>query len=116
MRVLVCGSRYYEDYEKLREVLSGIHIGTIIHGCARGADKLGGRYAEANNIPVCEFPADWGKYGKRAGPIRNRQMLIEGRPDMVVAFRGPNSRGTQNMIEQAEKAGVSVKIVEITDE
>lgn len=114
MKVLVCGSRHFQDYELLKEVLDAYSdITEIIHGAARGADTLGGRYGGEVGVPVKTFPADWNTYGKRAGPIRNSQMLKEGGPDLVIAFRGPNSRGTQNMIDQATKAGVEVKIVDI---
>lgn len=113
MRVLVCGSRHYEDYAHLRSVLSGLGISTIIEGGARGADRMARRYGEESGIPVRTFPAQWDVYGKRAGPIRNAQMLSEGCPEQVVAFRGPNSRGTQNMIDQATKAGVPVHVVDV---
>lgn len=95
------------------DVLGQIRIDTIIHGMARGADRMGGEYAKVHGIPVLEFPALWNQYGNRAGPIRNAQMLKEGQPDVVVAFRGPNSRGTQNMINQARKAGIPVTVVDI---
>jgi hypothetical protein len=52
------------------------------------------------------FPADWEKYGKAAGPIRNQQILVEGKPDLVVAFQG--GRGTANMVSRAQQAGVPV--------
>lgn len=113
MRVLVCGSRHFNDYEKLKEVLDGYPISTIIEGEARGADKLSRLYAERHRIPCLPFPAQWGKFGNAAGPIRNKQMLVEGQPELVIAFRGPNSRGTQNMINQAEKAGIPMKVIEI---
>lgn len=113
MKVLVCGSRLFEDYNLLRTVLDGFDISEIIHGAARGADTLGGRYAEAHSIPVTSYPAIWDLHGKRAGPIRNGRMLKEGKPDMVVAFLGPNSRGTKNMIELATKAGIEVKVINI---
>lgn len=73
---------------------------------------MAAQWAKDRGLPVQEFPANWNLYGKRAGPIRNGQMLEEGKPEMVVAFRGPNSRGTQNMINQAEKAGIPVQIVD----
>lgn len=113
MRVLVCGSRDFNDYETLEKELNGYDITEVIEGEARGADKLSRVYAEHRGIPVKGYPADWTLFGRRAGPIRNRQMLTEGKPDCVVAFRGPNSRGTQNMIDQATKAGVPVRIIEI---
>lgn len=113
MRVLVCGSRDFNDGELLEDVLKQWDIQTIIHGKARGADTLAGEYGKTNSIPVIEFPALWDKYGKSAGPIRNRQMLLEGEPDLVVAFRRPNSRGTQNMIDQSRKTGVEVHVIDV---
>lgn len=74
---------------------------------------MGERYARERNIPVRAFPADWTTHGKAAGPIRNSQMLKEGLPDLVVAFLAPDSRGTANMIAQAEKAGVKTIVVNI---
>lgn len=113
MKVLVCGSRHFQDYGLLKEKLDAYSdITEIIHGAARGADTLGGRYGSENKLPVTAFPADWNTYGKRAGHLRNTRMLKEG-PNMVVAFRGPNSRGTQNMIDQARKAGVETVVIDI---
>lgn len=86
---------------------------TIISGEARGADTLAKQYAEECGWEYVGYPADWNTYGKRAGPIRNRQMLVEGQPDLVVAFLARDSRGTQNMINQATKAGIPVEIVNI---
>lgn len=113
MKILVCGSRYFNDYKKMKEVLDEYEISEIIEGEARGADLLARKYGEEREIQVHPFPALWDKYGRAAGQIRNAQMLNEGRPDFVIAFRGPNSRGTQNMIDQANKAGVPVRIIEI---
>lgn len=113
MRILVCGSRHFNDCFILKEVLEKLEIKTIIHGDARGADRLAGGYARTWGIEEVKFPADWEKYGKAAGPIRNQQMLEEGKPDMVIAFLAPNSRGTKDMISRAEKANIPVKIVEI---
>lgn len=113
MRVLVCGPRHFNDYEFARRILSGIHITEIISGNARGADSLGERYAKENSINCLRFPALWDTYGRRAGPIRNSQMLREGTPDLVVAFKGPNSRGTQDMINKSIAAGIPIKVIEI---
>lgn len=113
MRVLVCGSRHFNNYELLESVLSEIPIELLIEGEARGADKLGRQYAERREIPFIPFPAKWTEFGKAAGPIRNREMLESGRPDLVVAFLAPDSRGTANMISQAEKAGVPVKVIHV---
>jgi hypothetical protein len=114
MRVLVCGGRDYADAAKVKQVLDWELLegapNVIIEGCARGADSLAEAYGAGMNIPVEHYPADWNKHGKAAGPIRNRQMLDEGKPDLVVAF--PGERGTENMIEQARRAGVPVRVID----
>lgn len=101
----------------MSSILTGIRdeeeIEVIIHGAAKGADTLAGGYAYRHEIPVQAFPADWTTYGKRAGPIRNHQMLKEGCPDLVIGFVGPNSRGTRHMLDIAKKAGIPVKTVSI---
>jgi predicted Rossmann-fold nucleotide-binding protein len=114
MRVLVCGGRDYDDWGELCERLALLHadrdIKTIIHGGACGADRLAGKFArESDGIEEIVFPADWNRYGVRAGPIRNRRMLDEGKPDLVVAFRG--GRGTADMIRQAKAANVPVQTI-----
>lgn len=113
MRVLVCGSRHFNDKELMEGVLNRWKISTIIEGEARGADTLARKYGESHGIDVERYPALWELHGKRAGPIRNSQMLKEGQPDLVIAFRGPNSKGTQNMIDQARKTGVEVVVVDV---
>lgn len=120
MKVLVCGSRHFNDYEKLKkEVLNALPVGDhtdtrVISGHAKGADTLGERLAEDMEWECDVYPADWKQYGNRAGPIRNYQMLKEAAPDMVIAFLAPNSRGTKHMIEIAQKAGIETKVIEIT--
>lgn len=111
MKVLVCGGRDYTDYEELKTVLSALQVrrkpfSLIIHGNAQGADYLAGVYARRHEIPVKAFPADWDTHGRSAGPIRNKQMLDEGKPDLVVAFTG--GKGTANMVSQAKQAGVDL--------
>jgi hypothetical protein len=114
VKVLVCGGRNFNDALTLGSWLGGIHkdhgISLLIHGGANGADKMAGEFGKWQGIPVKEYPADWQKHGKAAGPIRNRQMLEDGKPDLVIAFAG--GRGTANMIDQARKAGVKVLIPE----
>ena len=112
MRVLVCGGRDYDDWGRMCEVLDGVKMSVLIEGCAAGADTLANRYAREHGIHIEHHPADWNKYGKAAGPIRNRQMLVEGKPDLVIAF--PGGRGTANMVEQARNAGVPVQKVAVT--
>ena len=116
-RILVCGGRDYNDYEKVCWALSPYlnteepEITTIIHGAARGADSLADRWATEHKVPVERYPADWAKYGKRAGYIRNVQMLNEGKPDTVIAF--PGGKGTEMMIKLARAANVHVIEVKI---
>ena len=111
MRVLVCGGRNYDDYECMATCLSAMQITrspftVLIHGNAKGADTLADTYARRHNVPVMAFDADWKLYGRSAGPRRNKRMLTEGKPDLVMAFPGKN--GTANMIKLAKEAGVEV--------
>jgi|ERR1700692_2223078 len=112
MKVLVCGGRKFDDALTLESWLGGIHkqhgITLLIEGGAEGADSMARKFAEWAKIPTKTFEADWDRHGTAAGPIRNRQMLVEGRPDLVVAFEG--GRGTANMIAQAKAAGVRVLV------
>lgn len=112
MRVLVCGWRDYADKQYLWSVLDGFgppEITEVISGMARGADSFAAEWAERFGFPLHKFPADWDKHGRAAGPIRNQQMLDEGKPDLVLAF--PGGRGTADMISRARKAGVEVRVV-----
>lgn len=111
MRVLVCGGRDYADRDFLRLALSELHrelaIACLIDGAAPGADSLAHEWAVDTGIPTERYPADWDTYGKAAGAIRNRRMLVEGKPDLVVAF--PGGRGTADMVRQARYAEVKVR-------
>jgi len=116
-RVLVCGQRDYLNYEKVYNYLATFPPGTIvIHGNAPGADTFADQAAKDLNFEVLVFPAQWAKYGRAAGPVRNRQMLVEGHPDVVAAFYAKGgrrySKGTNNMVTQAEKALIPVEIYE----
>lgn len=110
MRILVCGGRDYNDAEAVNRALDKLHaergISVIIEGEQRGADILGREWAKSRGVLHLPFPADWKKYRGAAGPIRNRRMLDEGRPDGVVAF--PGGAGTADMTAKAEAAGLKV--------
>jgi hypothetical protein len=113
MRVLVCGARDWSDIGSIRRTLAALPPDTVvIHGAARGADSLAGEAARELGLRVRAFPADWARYGKAAGPVRNRQMLVEGKPDRVLAFHADlaGSKGTADMVRQARAAGVAVRI------
>jgi hypothetical protein len=112
MRALVCGGRNFRDYDWLCEVLSGFEnskgakITEVIHGAARGADRLAGEWAKSQGLSVREFPANWELHGHSAGSRRNAQMLAEGQPDVVIAF--PGGAGTADMVLKAKIARVPV--------
>lgn len=105
MKVIIAGSRSFADYPRLKSVMAPIaaQVEEVVCGEARGADSLGRKWAEENNIPVKSFPAKWDKYGKSAGYIRNRQMGDYA--DYLIAFWDGKSRGTKNMIEYMQSLG-----------
>lgn len=107
MRILICGDRNWHDGAAIREVLAKFLPDVVVEGEARGADTLARLSAESMGIEVLRFPADWQKYGRAAGPIRNSQMLKEGNPDIVVGFhyKIDESKGTRDMLTRAKKAG-----------
>ena len=114
LRVLVCGDREWTDLAPITRELKRCRPAVVIHGGARGADTLAGTAARILKMQVEVFPADWERYGKAAGPMRNQQMLDEGKPDLVLAFHEhlEKSKGTKDMIRRAEKAGVPFEIWE----
>jgi YspA, cpYpsA-related SLOG family len=108
-RVLVCGGRDFADQAFLDDYLNAIvaDISHVIVGGAPGADTLAERWARAHCIPFTVYMADWLFHGKAAGPLRNRRMLVEGKPDLVIAFAG--GRGTANCLKQAQELGIEVR-------
>ncbi len=111
LRVLVTGSRTWTDATKVAQTLAGHPRGTVfVHGAARGADQLAGDIAHGLGYDVEEYPADWRGKGKRAGIIRNLQMLDTG-PDKVIAFWDGQSTGTRHTITEACQRGIPVKVV-----
>ena len=115
MRVIIAGSRTFSDYNLLEERLNFFFSKkareqiTIISGTANGADKLGERYANENNISIERYPADWDQYGKSAGYKRNLQMANNA--DALVAFWDGVSKGTNHMINIAKNKNLKVRIV-----
>ena len=117
-KVIVAGSREFTSYEHLKEAClyylsEKLPQVTIISGHARGADSLGEKFASEMNLPCEIYPAEWDKYGKRAGYLRNKQMADVG--DALIAFKlkGIVSKGTDNMITLAREKGIPIRIVEI---
>lgn len=110
MKILVCGGRDYTNCDRVWATLDSWRASngelTIIEGGATGADRLAQNWALDRKQKVLTFHADWKSLGRSAGPIRNRRMLNEGKPDLVLAF--PGGRGTRGMVEMARAAGVDV--------
>ena len=115
MRVLVCGGRNYCDQDYIWNTLTALDVShgpftCLIHGAATGADTEAMIWAQTvKGVKHAPFVAEWVKYGKAAGAMRNQRMLREGKPDLVVAF--PGGIGTANMVRIAKAAGVEVVII-----
>lgn len=110
MRIVVTGGREYANAETVVRVLDGLRPSAIAQGGARGADALAKAWADAVGVPCSTYPADWKTYGRKGGSIRNRRMLEEFLPDLLVAF--PGGRGTADCKRHARSLGVRVLEVE----
>lgn len=108
MKTIIAGGREIHDYDLVLEAISdaNIDITTVVSGGAKGVDSLGEQYAEAMNIPLHIYKADWERHGRAAGPIRNRKMAENA--EALIAIWDGKSRGTKNMIETAKKLGLLV--------
>lgn len=112
MRILVCGGRDFKDEYLVWQTLEQYYWEYrpeifIIEGGAKGVDTFAHNFAESHGLERRTFNADWKRFGKAAGYRRNKQMLEEGKPDLVIAF--PGGKGTAMMINLAEAAGVKVE-------
>ena len=109
MRIAVIGSRTFNNYEVVKDILDSISpITLIVSGGAMGADTLGARYARENGIDIIVYKPDW-TLGRGAGFIRNTSIINDA--DMVVAFWDGKSRGTLDSITKAEKQGKKVLVI-----
>ena len=110
MKLLVCGGREFTDRDFVFATLDRVdarrQVFLLIHGAARGADTLAEEWAKARGVSYAPNPARWAELGRRAGPIRNQEMLDLWAPDGVVAF--PGGAGTADMVARARAAGVTV--------
>jgi hypothetical protein len=124
-RVIIAGSREMADYEAARKAIGEVlgEIGgsapvRVVSGHCRGADLLGERYAREHGLELSVFPAEWNRYGRRAGFIRNTQMAEfaseEGVEGALIAFWDGESRGTMMMIGIAEKKGIDTYVFDLT--
>lgn len=117
MIILVTGSRDWADPQTVHDALTAKNPTAVIHGaCPTGADWFAHEWCLARpDVLEDPHPADWNQFGKRAGYLRNAEM-VGLKPDLVLAFRRNNSRGTNMTITLATKAGIPVEIFEETGE
>jgi len=113
MKVIIAGKRDFNNYELLKSSIISLNleINEIVSGKAKGADLLGEKFAIENKKPIKEFPANWKKYNRAAGPIRNKEMAEYS--DVLIAFWDQKSKGTKSMIELAKKNNLIVHVIEI---
>lgn len=115
-KILVCGGRDYTNAPRVDEVLAALHseeaLSCIVHGGARGADRLAELWARVHNIPTKEYRAEWEVFGRRAGHVRNCDMLNTN-PDIALVVAFPGGVGTADMKKQALVRGV--KVYEVKD-
>lgn len=115
-KVIIAGTRDFADYELLKKKCDVIlqrrrddsNI-IVVSGTARGADRLGERYARERGYQIERYPADWDRDGNSAGPIRNAKMADNAHA--LIAFWDSRSRGTLNMIENARSKGLAVRVI-----
>lgn len=104
MTAIVAGGRNYRLTQDDIAKLDALPIDTVVHGDCSGVDKDAAQWASHHSYTVWAHPADWKKYGKAAGPIRNREMVKIA--DVCVLF--PGGRGTDDMFRAAVDAGLQI--------
>ena len=118
-KIVICGCRDYNDYNAFKlyvdacisEITNEDSL-TIISGHCSGVDMMGEQYAKEHGLGLEIFAADWKKYGRAAGPIRNKKMVDAA--DYIIAFWDQTSRGTKSTITYAKQQGKSVWIKDIS--
>ena len=116
--ILVCGGRDYTDSAHVHSVLDALQPRAVVHGACgvdadrprwtrlRGADRLADAWCARRQVAVIRVPARWSALGRRAGAVRNQQMLELYRPALLVAF--PGHLGTADLVLRARAAGIQV--------
>ncbi len=108
-----CGGETFDECKITIQHLQKSNVGVLLnYGVELKEAEEDFDKTVAKNIEALEFKADWLKEGRAAGPIRNKKMLVEGKPDLVVAFHNDidASKGTKNMLKQAQKAGIATRL------
>lgn len=123
MKVIIAGSRSITDYETVDNAINHAlmnwriktvrAINEVISGGANGVDRLGERWARLNNIPIVILYASWAIQGRAAGPIRNQEMV--NRADALIAVWDGKSKGTQDIIDRANKKGIKVYVYNVIE-
>lgn len=114
VKLIIAGGRDFDDYGLLKKECNNF-LGSleypveIVCGKAKGADSLGELYAKENKLEIKPFYPDWKKYGRAAGPVRNKEMAKYA--THLVAFWNGKSRGTKSMINLAKQQGLEVKVI-----
>ena len=117
LKVVIAGYRNFDNYYVLKEYVDACLTEfeqqefTIISGHCKGVDLMGERYAKEKGYSLEIYPADWKKYGRAAGPIRNKQMAEN--TDILIAFTCDKATGTKNMISNAKKLDKKIFIKDI---
>lgn len=111
MKIGIIGSREFDNYTQVKDVMNEYvdKVEVIVSGGAKGADMLGEMWAKENNKETLIFLPEWDKYGKRAGFIRNQDIVKNS--NLVIAFWNGVSKGTKSSIDLCAKFGIPVKII-----
>lgn len=114
MKLIVAGSRGIVDYDLVVQAIKAFEkefgkVTQIISGGAKGADRLGEKYANEHSLTLVKFLADWNKYGKRAGYLRNEEMAKNA--DACLCIWDGESKGTKHMIDIAERYGLTTGVI-----
>ena len=114
MKVIIAGSRHITNSSVVAGAIAQWQLAypltEVVVGGGRGVDHLAEQWALAESMPLRRFPADWERYGRAAGPIRNRQMASYAKG--LLALPAGASRGTRDMITQAHKYGLTIFVIE----
>lgn len=114
MKIAIVGSRNFTNYDLLKDTMRDYEPSAIVSGGATGADKLAEKYAKESEIELIIFKPNWKKYGRAAGPKRNKQIVEAS--DMTVAFWDGKSRGTLSTITITKRAGKPVNVIRFMEE
>lgn len=115
MKIAIVGSRKFNDYDTICKFIEQRfdldQIDAVVSGGAKGVDALAERYARDHHLELIVKSANWAKYGRVAGPIRNKLIVEEA--DAIIAFPAAESIGTYNTISLAQKLGKKLEVCNV---